>query len=69
MIGFSWYIAAEYCNRLSEQEGLPRDQCCYLPKEPGSYGDGLTIPANVMERTGYRLPTQAEREYACRSGR
>jgi hypothetical protein len=26
MIGFTWYIAAEYCNWLSEQEGLPRDQ-------------------------------------------
>ena len=34
MIGFTWYIAANYCNWLSEQESLPKDQWCYLP-EPG----------------------------------
>jgi formylglycine-generating enzyme required for sulfatase activity len=68
MIGFSWYIAAEYCNWLSEQEGLPRDQWCYLPNRANAYTEGMTIPANVLDRTGYRLPTAAEWEYACRSG-
>ena len=33
MIAVSWYGAAAYCNWLSEQEGLPRDQWCYLPAE------------------------------------
>jgi serine/threonine protein kinase/formylglycine-generating enzyme required for sulfatase activity/tetratricopeptide (TPR) repeat protein len=63
-----WYSAAAYCNWLSEQEGLPKDQWCYLPSEGGAYAEGMTIPADVLKRTGYRLPTEAEWEYTCRSG-
>ncbi len=67
-IGPDWYTAAHYCNWLSEQEGLPKEEWCYLPNDSGAYAEGMSIPANVLERKGYRLPTEVEWEYACRSG-
>ncbi|NUM70071.1 MAG: SUMF1/EgtB/PvdO family nonheme iron enzyme [Ignavibacteriaceae bacterium] len=53
----SWFDSVEFCNKLSEKEGL---QKVYS----GSW-DNITMNMNA---DGYRLPTEAEWEYAARGG-
>jgi serine/threonine protein kinase/formylglycine-generating enzyme required for sulfatase activity len=60
----SWFDAAIYCNWLSEQEGIDPDQWCYEINAQGQ----VKLRENYLSRTGYRLPTEAEMEYANRSG-
>ena len=55
MVTVSWYGAAAYCNWRSQQEG--REQCY-----------NLSTWSCDFNKKGYRLPTEAEREYAARGG-
>jgi eukaryotic-like serine/threonine-protein kinase len=58
----SWYEAAAYCNWLSEKDGINEDQWCY-----DIMGQVTKLKKNYLSLEGYRLPQEAEVEYATRA--
>lgn len=64
-ITISYFDAVKYCRILSELEGIAESEMCY-PKVEDIHRE-MKLPPNFMDLSGYRLPSEAEFEFACRA--